>query len=146
MSDFMFDDQGIASTMKPSGLIWGLDFVGDAIRDVESLSRDMPGIPASGFRWLHISLADQWSRRWIEVSVDLPESARELLLTTDTHQSALVDHDFVCCLLQDFERDFDADDTQRLGPLRFVLGPNFMITARHHPLRSADIIRAKIND
>lgn len=146
MNDFIFGVPGSHSMLNPSGLIWGLDFDGDAVRGVESLSRDVRARPSSGFRWLHISLADQRSQHWIEASTDLPESARELLLAKDSHQSALVDRGFVCGLLQDFERDFDADETQRLGSLRFVLGPSFMITARHHPVGSADIVRAKLAD
>ena len=91
-----------------------------------------------------LSLADQWSRRWIEGAAELPAGARELLLGKDNHQSALVEHGFVCCALQDFERDFDSGETQRIGSLRLLIGPEYMITARHHPVHSPDLVRARV--
>jgi Mg2+ and Co2+ transporter CorA len=127
-----------------SGLIWGLDFDGPSGQVKFWPSLDLAGIEPGGFRWLHLSLADQRSRHWIESAADLPASTRELLLGKDNHQSALVERGFVCCVLQDFERDFDTGDTQRIGSFRFLLAADFIITARHHPVRTPDMVRAKI--
>jgi zinc transporter len=69
---------------------------------------------------------------------------RELLLSKDAHQRALVDGDCVACVLHDFERDFDVADTERVGALRMALTPTLMITTRAHPLRSADIVRNRL--
>lgn len=139
MNDFVSGALGDA----PSGLIWGLDFGEGAAHALRASEIDLSALPPGRFRWLHLNLADQWTFRWISEATRLPESARELLLGKDSHQSALVDGGITGCILQDFERDFDADDAGRVGALRFVLGPDFMITARHHPLRCADIVRAK---
>lgn len=101
-------------------------------------------VAASGaFRWLHLNLADITTRRWIESAPMLPEPVRELLLAPDTHQRALVDGECVACVLHDFERDFDVD-TERVGALRLALTPGMMITTRSHPLRSADIVRNRL--
>lgn len=122
------------------GLIWGLDFTAEGSQAVQLC--DSP--PAGGFRWLHINLADHGTRRWIEAREALPDAVRELLLSADTHQRALVDGDTVGCVLHDFERDFDVADTARVGALRIALTPGVMLTTRLHPLRSADIARHRL--
>ncbi|BAV63371.1 magnesium transporter CorA [Sphingobium cloacae] len=69
---------------------------------------------------------------------------KELLLSPDAHQRSLVDGQAVGCVLHDFERDFDAEQTERIGALRLALMPGLMLTTRVHPLRSADIARGKL--
>nr|WP_314465266.1 transporter [uncultured Novosphingobium sp.] len=123
------------------GLIWGMDATPDgafAITDCE--------VPPEGrFRWLHLNLAHQRTRRWIEQFDTLAPAARELLLSADTHQRALVEGETVACVLHGFERDFDVADTARVGGLRMALMPGLMITARLHPIRSADIVRNRLS-
>lgn len=122
------------------GLIWGIDFHPDGSSPVQLC--DSP--QAGGFRWLHLNLADHGTRSWIEKADMLPAAVRELLLTPDTHQRALVDSDTVGCVLHDFERDFDVADTARVGALRIALTPSLILTTRLHPLRSADIARNRL--
>jgi len=69
-----------------------------------------------------------------------------LLLSQDTHQRSLVDGDVVAFILHDLERDFDVRDTARVGALRVAITPHAIITARLHPLGSADIVRRRIRD
>lgn len=102
------------------------------------------GAQAGTFRWLHLNLADHGTRQWIESAAILPEAVRDLMLSPDTHQRALVDGDTVGCVLHDFERDFDVADTARVGTLRMALTPGLMLTTRLHPLRSADIARYRL--
>lgn len=122
------------------GLIWGLDFAVDGMREVASCDSADRGV----FRWLHLNLADQGTRTWIENAPALSPATRELLLSPDSHQRALVDGAAVCCILHDLERDFDVGDTARVGALRVMVMPDLIITARRHPLGSADIVRQKI--
>lgn len=98
------------------------------------------------FRWLHLSLADHGTRVWLENAVTLPKGARDLLLSQDWHQRVLVEGDTLCCILHDLERDFDVRDTARVGALRVAVTPDLIITARLHPLGSADIVRRRIAD
>jgi len=127
------------SGMGP-GLIWGLDFSSEGPLPVQTCESPVSG----SFRWLHLNLADHGTRRWIEAQAGLPLAVRELLLSSDTHQRALVDGDAVGCVLHDFERDFDVADTARVGVLRLALTPTLMLTTRLHPLRSADIARQRL--
>ena len=126
-------------------IIWALDFADGRVRDCARDDRIACAPGADHFRWLHLNLADQWTLRWIEASSELPPPLRELLLSTERHQRALVEGGYVGCVLHDVERDFDKHDAERTGALRLALGPRLMITARHHPLRSADIVRSRID-
>ncbi|HTI67334.1 MAG TPA: CorA family divalent cation transporter [Caulobacteraceae bacterium] len=125
------------------GLIWGFDFLGGEARPVGDvdLASDRPR--PDGFRWLHFNLADQRSQRWIAGSAPLPASVRELLVSADVHQRLAVEDGVAGFVLEDVERDFD-DGEIRVGVVRFAVGPDLMITARLHPLRSADIVRQRI--
>ncbi|RYD90648.1 MAG: magnesium transporter CorA [Sphingomonadales bacterium] len=67
-----------------------------------------------------------------------------MLLSHDNHQQAIVDEGVVACVLHDFERDFEQSETSDIGVLRFALTPAMMITARLHPIRSADIVRQRL--
>lgn len=137
--------QGFASVPEAviPALIWGIEsgdgrttLIGD-----EALSGAMP--PAR-FRWLHMNLADERTRRWIADAAFLPELVRELMLSADDHQRAVVDRDVLGCVVHDLERDFDDRQVQGIGALRFALGPTMLVTARRHPLRSADLVRQRL--
>jgi zinc transporter len=124
------------------GLIWGFDLGEVVATPIEECG----GWQDGHLRWLHFSLANQGTRQWIADQSDLPETVRELLLSPETHQRALVDGDAIGCVFHDFERDFDVTSTNRLGPLRIALTPRRIITARLHPMRCADAVRRKLAD
>ncbi len=127
---------------KPA-VIWAYDFADGRALPIEGDSTGLK--PERGdFRWLHLSLADQRTRDWISGAHSLPPALRDMLLDSEQHQRSLVADAFVGCVLHDVERDFDTLDTDRTGLLRLVLGPQLMITARHKPVRSADIVRRHI--
>lgn len=123
------------------GLIWGIDVTGRGTVPVQHCESP----PAGHFRWLHLNLADHGTRSWIERAEQLPLAVRDLLLSADTHQRALVDGGAVGCVLHDFERDFDVADTARVGAMRIALTPDLMPTTRLHPIRSADIVRNRLS-
>lgn len=120
------------------GLIWGFELGEDFARPTERCEEG-----TEGFRWLHLSLAHQATASWINRLGSLPEDVKELLLAGDNHQRALVDDGVVGCVLHDFERDFEQRSTQ-VGAIRLALTPGMMITARLHPIRSADSVRNRL--
>ena len=128
---------------KPA-VIWGLDFTDGRPTPCDG-EEPLGCAPASGeFRWLHFNLADQWTREWILENSKLPTAMKDLLLAPERHQRAVVEEGYVGCVVHDVERDFDRLDAERTGVLRLVLGTELMVTARHHPLRSADIVKSRI--
>lgn len=139
----MNPDSPLGTADRP-GLIWGMDFTtggAQPVTDVDLLT----GKPRpDGFRWLHLSLSDARTQRWIAGAAPLPPGVRDLMLSPDSHQRGLVEAGVVGLVLHDVERDFDEDGETRLGVGRLALGPTLMITARAHPLHSADIVRRRI--
>lgn len=122
------------------GLIWGFDLAEGLASQVDVGDPQ----PERMLRWLHFGLANHGTRQWIEQQADLPEGVRELLLSSETHQHALIDGGVIGCVLHDFERDFDITSTNRLGPLRVALTRDRIITVRLHPMRCADAVRRKL--
>jgi zinc transporter len=134
-------------------MIWGFDFASEAaaslldpeLADGEGHALFPSATPPGAFRWLHLNITDQTSCRWIEGLAELPALVRELLLSPDTHQRALVEDDVVACVLHDVEVDFGKGETARMGALRFALSDRMMVTARHHPLYAADVVKRRID-
>lgn len=138
-----YGDTNPPSATARLGLIWGFDFSDRGATPMDAMNLAAAGPPGS-FRWLHLNLADQWTQRWIAENSAIPEPVRDLLLSPDKHQRALIIGDVVACALHDFQRDFDDDSVSQTGVLAFMLTPELMITARHHPLRAADVMRRRI--
>ena len=126
--------------MLQPGLIWACRTTDGRTEMIEG------GDPPSDcdFRWLHFNLADQRSLSWLERSITLPPAVLKLFTTQGMEQRGLVEGGYVALVLHDFERDFDWDDTGRIGALHIVAGPGLILTGRFHPLHSADAIRKRI--
>ncbi|MBO0749895.1 MAG: magnesium transporter CorA, partial [Porphyrobacter sp.] len=134
----------LKTVLTQPAIIWALDFEdGRPLACAED--GPIPCAPERGsFRWLHLNLSDHWTRDWIERADAVPRPLKAMLLSTERHQRAVVENGWIGCVLHDMERDFDREDVERTGVLRLVLGPQLMLTARHHPLRSADIVKAHL--
>jgi zinc transporter len=130
----------LGETVMRPGLIWGCAASGDGITAIEDCDAPADG----GLRWLHLNLSDHRSLRWIEEKAKLPPLIRDLMLSKDEIQRALVQKGVAGLVLHDFERDFDVDRTNRIGALHVAIGPATIITGRFHPLHSADIVRQRL--
>jgi len=130
----------LGETVMRPGLIWGCAAGDDGITIVEDCEERADG----AFRWLHLNLSDHRSLRWIDENAKLPPLIRELMLCKDDAQRALVQKDVAGLVLHDFERDFDVGQANRIGVLHVAIAPDFVVTGRFHPLRSADIVRQRL--
>lgn len=93
------------------------------------------------FRWLHLDLWDQRSARWIAEHSGLPTDVQALFLSPDDQPRALGQQGALGLTLPDFEREFDREETERIGALRVALRPGLVLTGRYHPLHTPDIFR-----
>lgn len=133
-------DPGLRPPAVAPALIWGFDLLGGKATPI-----DVSDCPVDGaLRWVHFGLANQGTRQWIEQQEDLPEAVRELLLSSETHQRALIDQGTIGCVFHDFEREFDISSTNRLGPFRIAVTAQRIITVRLHPMRCADALRREL--
>jgi zinc transporter len=134
------DFLSLGETVMRPGLIWGCAAGPDGTAIVEDCEERVDG----AFRWLHLNLSDHRSLRWIAEKAKLPPLVRELMLSKDDTQRALVQKGVVGLVLHDFERDFDVGQTNRIGILHVAIGPTIVVTGRFHPLHSADIVRQRL--
>lgn len=95
----------------------------------------------SSFRWLHLDLWDQRSARWIADQSGLPLEVQALFLSRDEHPRVLGSRRAMAIVLPDFQREFDREETERIGALHIAVRPGLMLTGRHHPLHTPDIFR-----
>ncbi|UAK25178.1 CorA family divalent cation transporter [Sphingomonas nostoxanthinifaciens] len=94
----------------------------------------------SPFRWLHLDLWDQRSARWIAQRSVLPPEVLAVFMGEQA-DAAIAQNGALALTLPDFERDFDREDTGRIGTLHVALRPGLMLTGRNRPLHTPDIIR-----
>ena len=131
------------SLARRPGLVWGFDFTAEAAIAVteEALFTERPR--ACGFRWLHFDLADQRTQRWFEAEAPVPVGVRALFGSPDDQQRHLFEEGVLALVLHDLEYEFYSSDNA-VGGLRVALGPDLMITARRHPVRSAELARQRL--
>ena len=125
-------------------MLWGFDFM--AGRATAPLSDDdLASAPAPGvYRWVHLNLANDWSRRWLAAQPGVEGEVAEVLLAADGHQHVRLAGRTLAFAVLDFERQFAKDGPSRTAIMVFLVTPDMMITARHDPLCCPDIILRRI--
>jgi zinc transporter len=130
------------------GLLWAYLFTSEApateVSAAEAVNwlADRDADPA-GFLWLHFSLTNSASERWMQAHLTLPETFYEWLhadaVSTRLEQadSALVG------LMHDVRFDSTVDDSE-ISSVSVCLDPHVLVSARLRPLRSIDRLRAGI--
>jgi zinc transporter len=94
--------------------------------------------------WLHFNLSDARARRWLLDATFLPEALRELWREHDGNRRVeLVEDGGLLLVVNDFSYD-DASDPSEVAPLWCFASRQLLITARLHPLRSADELRLQM--
>lgn len=131
------DTSGILSPFQP-GVVWS------CWEDVEA-GRVEAGVHAppadARFRWLHLDLWDRRSVDWVAREGDLPATLRALFLSADEQPRAMVERGALALVLPDFQREFDKEETEQLGALHLAIRHGLVLTGRHRPIHTPDIIR-----
>lgn len=127
-----------------SGVIWLYRFDAGGQASVAPVDETFELFdPNDGFLWLHLDLVDRLTRGWIDRLAGLPGPARQALLGTEEHPTLECDDEVVWGVFVDTIEDPE-DDTIRAAPMRFVLGDGFLVSGRRHPVRSAALMRSRI--
>ncbi|MGH7711176.1 MAG: CorA family divalent cation transporter [Gemmatimonadaceae bacterium] len=130
-----------------TGLVWGYVFApGETPREVDSDTAARllaESDKTSSFLWLHFSLSNVASERWLEEHVEPPEeffaSLREGVGSTRLEQY----EDALVAILHDvlFEFALDPDQVATVG---LLVRPRYLVSTRLRPLRSIDRLRAVV--
>lgn len=95
--------------------------------------------------WLHFNLSDARARRWLLQAEFVPQALREVLERHDENRSLELTGNELLLVLSDFTFE-DESDPWEVAPLWCFAGPHRLITARLHPLKSADELRLQLRD
>jgi zinc transporter len=131
------DSPGLLSPFQP-GVVWSCWEDPDADR-VETGDYAPPA--EARFRWLHLDLWDRRSVDWVTREGDLPQALRAMFLSSDEQPRAMVERGALALVLPDFQREFDREETEQLGALHLAIRHGLVLTGRHRPIHTPDIIR-----
>ena len=95
------------------------------------------------FIWVHLVLSNTRTRDWLAAHEAVPAEAREALLSPERHPRLDWRGDALWGVLYDIRHEFQGA-AEEATDLRFVLKPQFLLTARHHPVLSAYRVRERI--
>src|SRR5262249_6705793 len=128
MSGFRYDDH--------HGLICAFDLAPPTPRVDDMLAGPKGGRPA----WLHFNLSDGRAMRWIEESAELPAHAKALFTDPGQRIHVEVFPDGIAAVLGDLHHEFSGDP-ENFGTIRLYLDRERMVSGRHHPLKTSDLVR-----
>src|SRR6516165_2128907 len=135
-----------------TGLVWGYLFTPDhaptpidCAHALQRLSDSMsPESDASlGFVWLHFSLSNAASPRWLREHLELPDSFYDSLHERVGSTRLEIENGAVVAVVHDvvFNTTFDAES---ISTVTLYMEPRVIVSARLRPLRSLDRLRAAV--
>jgi zinc transporter len=142
---------GVAYGSDSSGLIYCYLFApGDAARplDAETAASWLQTPRAAEnqeFVWLHFSLSNVNSEKWLGEHLPLPEHYFETLREGPGSTRIEQADDSLIAVINDVIYDFSFDASQ-IATLWMCVNRNFVVSSRLHPLRSVDRLRVSVKD
>ncbi len=130
------------------GLVWGYRFApGQAPVSIgcEAAVQWLraPHAGASEFIWLHLSLSNAASERWMRESLELSEAFFESLRENTGSTRLELEGEALIASIHDvlFNTSFDFAN---ISTVKIWMGPRLVVSARLRPLRSVDRLRAAV--
>ena len=127
------------------GVAWAFEFDEDGVGHPLPVDAHVDLMRGRRFVWAHLILANARTRDWIGAQDCLPQEAQDVLLSSDGHPRLDWGRDALWGVLFDVQREL-SEVSEEPTDLRFVLRPQFLVTARHHSVLSASVVKAKINE
>jgi zinc transporter len=94
--------------------------------------------------WLHFNLSDARARRWLLEAQFLSSALRDVLQEHDENRRIEFADGGLLLVINDFA--FDRSDPSEVAALWCFAAANVLITARVHPLQSADELRLQLRN
>jgi len=126
-----------------NGFVWGFVFrPGEPAQSVTAsiaadMLKDIRSNQAESFLWLHFSLANATSLRWLEQNMDLPEAFSYALKNDAGSTRVEQDDDALVATIRDILFDF-AFDPADVSTVSLCVQPHLLVSARRKPLRSIE--------
>jgi Mg2+ and Co2+ transporter CorA len=125
------------------GVAWAFEFDENGHGRLLSADSTLDLMHGRRFVWVHLILADARTRHWLEGQDAVAPEAREVLLSQERHPRIEWRGDAMWGTFLDLRRD-DEKPGEESTDLRFVIRPQFLLTARHHPVNSARMLHDQI--
>ena len=129
------------------GIAWAFEFDENGRGALLSAERSVDLMHGRRFVWVHLVLANARTRDWLSTLDAVPLEAREALLSADGHPRLDWRGDVLWGVLFDVQHDIQRGHqtaADEATDLRFVLRPQFLLTARHHPVLSANLVKERV--
>ena len=128
-----------------SGIVHVYRFLGDgtAVLVPSEQVNDALSAP-DGWTWVHIGLADTRARTWIAQHAPVSDVARKLLTGPDEHIRLDTVANEIIGVMPDLHQTF-ARPGEYIVRFRFVLTERMLITSRHSPVHSLELIRRSLD-
>src|SRR5260221_2456234 len=127
---------GLAAAIP--GLVWAFRLHSDGRAEALPIDAPIENIH-DGRLWLHFNLTDVRARSWL-TATDIPQLARELLLSKDNYQQLHTGDHCVYGVFSDLVRAIDTP-TEETGFLRFAMTERLLVSGRHQALCAVDATR-----
>jgi zinc transporter len=134
----------LADEQSRPGIVFAFSFDEEG-RPTELPINAMPALDAPGiaFWWVHVNIVDKRGRDWIASLPQLPDEAKNVLVSAEAHDRIDIEGDALSGVFVDLRLDF-AQATEEMAQLRFALKPRLLVTARRHSLRSIEATRTAL--
>ena len=126
------------------GVAWVFEFDEDGRGRPMNDKRSIDLMHGRRFVWAHLILANARTRDWLVAQEALPPESREALLSQDRNPKLDWRGDALWGTLYDLCHEPEGGGEQA-ADLRFVLRPQFLLTARHHAVRSARAVHDEVS-
>jgi zinc transporter len=128
------------------GLVCGYSVdAGGTMTSVKAADIDLYFNQEDSLVWLHFDHGDAGAREWISACERIPESAKALLLGSDSHMRIEAMGGGLCGIIGDLHHEF-ATESDRLDVLRLYLDNHCLISVRHRPLAAVEKLRKTIGE
>ncbi|WP_082359472.1 CorA family divalent cation transporter [Bosea sp. AAP35] len=133
-----------ADAQSRMGMVWAYRFDADGAPLLVERETVPPVDPAEGFVWIHLDLVHSRAKAWVAEQPWLPAEAEEMFISPESHQRLDHSADFVWGVSHDLVRDIAAD-TDRVGPLYWIVGARLLLTGRRDALQSTRLAAEALN-
>lgn len=132
-----------------NGLVWGYTFAAGSPPVAIESEQVPPWLESTGrtspdaFLWLHFSLSNAASERWLRQHLSLPDEFYQSLSEEASSTRLELEGDTLVAAIHDALFHFTLD-AESVATVYLCMTPRFLVTARLRPVRSVDRLRGAI--